>query len=316
MNATVERALAHWGLDHASWHLVAARENRVFRVDGNARTFALRLHRSGYRSDAELRSELQWMNALEQGGLQVPAPIASRTGEVLHVVDGVQVDLLTWLSGTPVGKTGAPMQVADRTGLFFRIGREMARLHEISDAWTPSADFTRCAWDRAGLLGKAPVWGRFWDNSSLTSDDRTLFMRLRSVADDDLARVEDRLDYGLIHADMVRENVLVDGDRLQLIDFDDGGFGFRQFDLATTLLKNLHEQDYSELKAALIEGYQSIRGIDLSKLDLFMVLRSATYMGWIITRMNEDGAESRNDRFVTTTRALALDYLDERGLEP
>ena len=34
---------------------------------------------------------------------------------------------------------------------------------------------------------------------------------------------------------------------LGLLDFDDGGFGFRVFDLATTLLKNLAEPDYPAL---------------------------------------------------------------------
>ena len=40
--------------------------------------------------------------------------------------------------------------------------------------------------------------------------------------------------------DLVRENVMVDGDKLQLIDFDDGGFGFNLYDLATTQRCAMH----------------------------------------------------------------------------
>ncbi|MES0824534.1 phosphotransferase enzyme family protein [Ruegeria sp. SCP11] len=306
---TTEKALSLWGFEGASCQLIAERENRVFRVDHQGKAFALRLHRLGYRTDAELWSELEWMGALAKGGLHVPAPIASASGKFLHVVDGIQIDILSWLSGAPVGKTGEFLEIADRAGLFRGIGREMARMHVLTDAWTPPEGFTRCAWDRAGLVGEIPVWDRFWDNPTLSDEDRALFLKVREVADQELLRLESELDYGLIHADLVRENVMFDGDKLQLIDFDDSGFGFRLFDLATTLLKNLDEPDYPELRAALIEGYKSVRDIDTAALDLFVLLRSATYVGWIITRMEEDGSEIRNERFTRNTRKLALAYL-------
>ena len=124
-----------------------------------------------------------------------------------------------------------------------------------------------------------------------------------------LQAVETSLDYGLIHADLVRENVMRDGDTLQFIDFDDAGFGFRFFDLATTLIKNRGEPDYAELKAALIDGYRSQRPIDPDNLDLFILLRALTYVGWIITRMHEDGSTIRNGRFVRNAKELAEEFL-------
>jgi len=56
-----------------------------------------------------------------------------------------------------------------------------------------------------------------------------------------------------------------------------------------------------------------VRDIDLAALELFILLRSATYVGWIITRMEEDGSESRNKKFISNTRKLAKNYL--AGLE-
>ncbi|OBY26930.1 homoserine kinase [Leisingera sp. JC1] len=296
----------------AETRLIATRENQVYRVDHAGRACALRLHRPGYRTDAELWSELQWMNAAAAGGLHVPAPIPSTSGEFLHVADDIQVDVLTWLSGAPVGQTGEDLAATDRIGLFYGIGREMARLHAVSDRWTPPEGFSRWSWNREGLLGKTPVWDRFWENPSLTKEDRALFLALRNKADEALQRLEGKLDYGLIHADLVRENVMADGDKLQLIDFDDSGFGFRLFDLATTLLRNMRETDYPALRDALIAGYLSVRAIDLTALNLFLVLRSATYVGWIITRMDEPGSKARNQRFIGTTRVLARQYLAKK----
>jgi Ser/Thr protein kinase RdoA (MazF antagonist) len=263
-------------MSDADFHLIAARENSVYRVDHDGLSYALRVHRRGYRSDAELWSELQWMQAISHGGIDVPAPVASTSGQFLHVVDGVHVDVLNWLPGAPLGSTFEALKAADRTGLFRRIGCQMARLHRISDAWVRPEGFNRCAWDRGGLLGEAPLWGRFWENPTLGVEDRALFTRVRETANYALAGRETALDYGLIHADLVRENIIIDGDRLQFIDFDDGGFGFRLFDLATALIKNLGERDYPALRDALISGYREVRAIDIEALELFVLLRSAT----------------------------------------
>ena len=309
MNSIVKNALCRWGMSDADFHLIAARENSVYRVDHDGLSYALRVHRRGYRSDAELWSELQWMQAISHGGIDVPAPVASVSGQFLHVVDGVHVDVLNWLPGAPLGSTFEALKAADRTGLFRRIGCQMARLHRISDAWVRPEGFNRCVWDRGGLLGEAPLWGRFWENPTLGVEDRALFTRVRETANYALAGRETALDYGLIHADLVRENIIIDGDRLQFIDFDDGGFGFRLFDLATALIKNLGERDYPALRDALISGYREVRTIDIEALELFVLLRSATYVGWIIERMEEPGADRRNASFITTTRHLAQAYL-------
>jgi Ser/Thr protein kinase RdoA (MazF antagonist) len=312
MSGTVDKALALWGMEGAGHALFAARENVVHQVRHAGRTYALRLHRAGYRTDAELVSELEMMAAAGRAGLHVPEPLASTSGAFVHVVDGLQIDVLSWLEGDTVGKSGTPLTVADGPALFTAIGREMARFHDAMDAWTPPAGFTRCAWDHAGLLGEAPVWGRFWDNPTLGEADRELFLRLRDVASRDLAARAGDLDYGLIHADLVRENIMVDGPRIQMIDFDDAGFGFRLFEIATALLKNMAEPEYPALKAALIEGYRTVRPLDTGALDLFLTLRATTYVGWIADRLDEDGATERNARFVATTRALAQDYLSTR----
>ena len=316
MSGVVQKALVLWGFDDAECRLVAARENKVYRVDHDGAAYALRLHRPGYCSEAELRSELQWMDVADSGGLSVQAPVPSQVGAFLHMIDGVAVDVLSWLEGQPMGKTGLPLEVGDRPGLFRDIGREMARLHVVSDAWPLPDGFIRRRWDRDGLLGDAPVWGRFWDNPTLSPNDRVLFLRLRKVATAELRAREAELDFGLIHADLVRENVLVNGDKVQLIDFDDSGFGFRQFDIATTLLRNRSEPDFEDLKSALLDGYLSVRSLDLAALDLFLVLRAATYVGWIISRMEEEGAAARNARFIDTARDLTEAYLSTKGALP
>ena len=190
MNEIVARALELWSLKAHSVSLAADRENRVYRVETDSGTFALRLHRVGYRTNAELRSELQWMHRVESGGLHIPAPIASRHDAYMHVVDDVQVDLLTWLDGRPLGANATMLDIDNREVVFQKLGAEMAKLHLISDNWVPPEDFSRWHWNRDGLLGEAPLWDRFWDNPTLDREDRELFNQARQVGNDKLAAIE------------------------------------------------------------------------------------------------------------------------------
>ncbi|MEM7429886.1 MAG: phosphotransferase [Pseudomonadota bacterium] len=295
--------------------LVACRENTVFKVAcEKGRFHALRLHRPGYRSDEEVASELDWMEGLQTAGLTVPRPIPSRNGRLLEHVDGLQADILTWVAGEPMGQSGQPLQLADRLGVFRRLGETMARLHSACDAWAPPAGFQRWAWDADGLVGEQPVWARFWENPHLNARQAELLVDARRRAAEDLAHVSGALDYGLIHADLVPANILVDGDRLILIDFDDGGFGFRLFDLATIAWANRHEDDIADLEQSLIAGYRQVRNIDPAWLPLFKLLRAFTYVGWIIPRMDEPGGRERCARFIEAAEDWARNYLETQDL--
>jgi Ser/Thr protein kinase RdoA (MazF antagonist) len=309
LDAIVEAALAEWDLMGADYHLVAERENSVFQVRHKGGTFALRLHRPGYRNDAELCSELSWMRMLSDHGLLVPTPQATKDGQLLCTINGFQIDCLNWLDGTPLGKTGHPITIENLPKHMVSIGRDVARLHHYSDAWALDADFTRWHWDQDGLLGDQPVWGTFWENPDLSDAQRALFLEAKAFANQQLSKHHTSLDYGLIHADLVRENILLGEQGTQFIDFDDGGYGYRLFELATLLSKLTDRDDFEQMKAALLDGYRQMRPIDTALLDLFMMIRALTYLGWIIPRLSEPGGAARNVRFIATAEHWASKLL-------
>ncbi len=329
----LQAALELWGLQDSSPVLIAERENQVFRVDAPkadtvheaSRTdinkglrYALRFHRPGYRKTSELLSELTWTRALADRGMAVAEAVTSRSGRLIEEVAGWQVDLLTWLDGAPMGQSYQPLPYPDSSAIYRDLGRTMARLHVISDDWQPPEGFERWAWDCDGLLGEQPLWGRFWDNPRLDPADRSLMLSFREQAQSALAAAGAQLDYGLIHADLVRENVMLAGQgrerRLSLIDFDDGGYGYRLFEIATALLKVQAEPNFASNKQALLEGYAEVRRLDLGLLSLFMALRAVTYLGWIVPRLSEQGADQRQARFVKTARSAILAYLEQAHL--
>lgn len=306
--AVVSQALPLWGFAGAEIQLIAQRENSVYRVDVKGKRYALRLHRLGYRTDAELRSELAWMNALSEAGLTVPRAIASTNGNHVETVAGVQVDILSWVKGQPFGQRGQPLTLRNRPATFRQFGAELARLHALSDAWQAPAGFARSAWDREGLVGHQPQWGRFWENPALDGEQARLFLEARNNIASQLA-AWDNLDYGLIHADLVPENVMIEDDQLTFIDFDDSGPGYRLYDIATALLRHREEADYAELADAFLSGYEATRPLQRDRLPLFFVAKACAYVGWSKDRMHEPANAARNARFIATAMPLVKDWL-------
>jgi Ser/Thr protein kinase RdoA (MazF antagonist) len=322
MRALALIALRDWDLAVANLAPIKVRENAVFRVDlaGGGRA-VLRVHRCGYHSDDELDSEFVWMRALEAAGISVPRVICSRRGRDFEVFetpanDGArQIDVFEWIDGRQLGtvETGVSGDAAAIAGQYRMIGAIAARMHNHTSVWQRPPGFRRHSWDAAGLVGDEPFWGRFWELAALTPAQRSLLMRTRARIAVDLAAFGMNPDrYGLIHADLVPENLLIDGNRIQVIDFDDAGFGWHLFELATSLYFITGDDIYPAAREALIRGYRSERGLPdeaLEWLPLFLAVRGTTYLGWVHTRQGSDTANEMTPFLVERACAVAEEYL-------
>ncbi|WP_024952236.1 phosphotransferase enzyme family protein [Cobetia crustatorum] len=298
-----QRSLRHWGLEGSDLSLVKYRENAVYQVSaGNGERYALRIHRHGYHSFAALQSELQWMAALNDSGISVPEVLSTNDGRLLVsesteiIEEPRHVDLFAWIDGAPLGtvEEGLGDNAEQVAKLYSDLGRTAAELHNQSNRWELPDGFERHAWDHDGLVGDAPFWGRFWELELLNDSQRRLLETARDRISRELS-VYDRSPqrYGLIHADFVPENLMTDHGRLRLIDFDDAGFGWHLFELATALYFIQEEVCYQVAKQALIDGYRERRALsddDLDRLELFMTVRGCTYLGWIRSRQETDTA--------------------------
>ena len=315
-------ALDCWGLGSAEISLLKLRENAVFRVAmPAAEPRVLRIHRHNYHADANLLSELQWMQSLRQAGIEVPEVIPSTSGRLFEIVgaDAVpesrQVDLLGWLSGAPLGAIGESLDGDEQTlrGNFRRLGALAAQVHNQASGWLLPSGFRRHAWDADGLTGENPFWGRFWELAVLTAEQRAVLLRARSRAHADLLRLgKSPQTYSMIHADLVPENVLVDGDRLRLLDFDDAGFGWHQFEIVTAVIFHLGQSYFDLIRDAFIAGYREQRNLSdaaLAQLPLFMLARSFTYVGWAHTRAETQLAQEITPYFVEMACTLSDAYL-------
>lgn len=303
--------------------LIKHRENTVFEIiDGNVR-YAMRVHRANYHTDAALRSELQWMAALTESAYHISTPkiIPSQDGELMQVVSVAdiseprQVDILAWVDGAPIGTIeGGVSDVGNAVENYFKVGELIAQMHHFTQHWPLPEGFERHAWDEKAFIGEQPLWGKYWQLTALSDQQRDLLGRATNKAHIDLAEFgkgDDR--YGLIHADSLPENFLLDSDgSIRVIDFDDGGFGWHMFEFATALFFHFGTENFDKLLCAMVEGYRKHRELPdehLNKLALFMFLRGLTYLGWAHTRKETETAIEVTPLLVEQVPKLATAYL-------
>jgi Ser/Thr protein kinase RdoA (MazF antagonist) len=306
-----QAALARYPLSaDATATLCNVSENHTYRVDDGAHSYALRVHRPGYRTAHQIASELTWVDALrEQGTVETPVTVASRAGERVVAVGGRNVVLFEWLPGVIPDPEGADVVAGFRT-----LGAVSARMHAHARAWRPPNGFDRPAWDYAHTLGREGHWGAWQDGLGIGPEERALLERLdATIARRLRAYGQGDGRFGLVHADIRLANLLVDDGRVRVIDFDDCGFAWFMYDFATTVSFMEDHPRVPELRDAWLGGYRSVAPLhrdDEAELDTFVMLRRLLLVAWIgshhtfATEAAELGAG-----FTAGTCALAERYL-------
>lgn len=286
-------ALEAWDVPDCTPRLIKNRENAVFEViapDGSR--CALRLHRPGYQTDDAIRSELIWTQKLCKAGMRLPQPIPCKSGDLISYVTGAgrMASIVSWVEGVPMGDGGINDEWGEamQLKLFTALGAELAKLHKLSNTLTLPQTFERARLDISGLLGDTPNWGRFWENPALGDAGKALLLQARSKLTHLLENYQaNGADFGLIHADALSENVLVSGDTVTLIDFDDGVFGFRLYELGVAMSQVWDRPNAQELANALVDGY-GLKPKDAKLLPAFTVIRTLASCGWAISRYAAD----------------------------
>ena len=296
-------ALPRWGLEGAELELMKHRENTVMRVTtASGERYAMRIHRLGYRDDADLHSELLWLDSLRKAGIATTEAVRALDGSLFASVatealsEGRQVDLLSWVPGSAIGsiEEGVALHGAELTAVYQSAGELAARIHNHGQAWQRPPGFSRLSWDESGFFGTSgSVCGYYGDLAELTADQLELLDQARDISAAALAgfgKAPDR--YGLVHGDMLPENLFYDGTELRLIDWDDTGFGWHVYDFATALFAHLGRETFEPALSAMVEGYRRHRPLPdehLAMLPILIMARALSYVGWAHTRRETAG---------------------------
>jgi homoserine kinase type II len=218
-------------------------------------------------SAAEIPFYLNLMAHLARHGIPCPAPIADRGDKYLGTLNGKPATIVTCLPGAPI--------TSPRAGQCEQVGGMLGGMHLAGKSYSGKLENPRGPkWWRGAAREVAP----FLDapRSELLASELDFQARHRAL---DLPR-------GAVHADLFRDNVLFDGDRIGgVIDFYFAGIDALLFDVAVTVndwcVDQAGEID-AERAQALLAAYRRVREFTDSEKEAWPVLlRAAAFRFWL-----------------------------------
>ena len=319
-----EEAIKHWDVEVKSINLHLQSENTVFKVEGlDGNTYALRIHRKGYHDLEELNSEHVWTSSLSNAGLLVPEAVVTRSGEAYTSVSFLNsseyryVGLVKWIEGTILNDLILDLEEKDVSDVYESLGKVVAKFHKATIAWEKPKDFKRHSFDTDGFLGSKPFWGRFWEAQNATTREREKLSLIRNNITEILSKLpRDINSFGMIHADLHSQNVLIQGKSLSVIDFDDSGFGWYGFDLAVAIWDRLDftatgchfDIAYKSLIRGYLEERPNAKDI-IETIPTFLLMRTLMIIRWI-----EDRPESGYEAFIPVLIQASIDQAKQLEL--
>ncbi len=317
LQALAERAIKRFGLPgDASVKLINVSENATYRVDnGSGQKWALRVHREGYHSRTAIASELAWLSALREDGVATPTAVRGLDGEYIQTVAGEglpnprNVVLFEW-------ENGAEPERTDVAG-FELLGETAARMHAHVRKWRRPPWFERHSWNFETSLGDRPHWGYWKNGMGMTAEAMEAFSETVALIKNRLEAFGKSPDrFNLVHGDMRLANLLMDGSKVKVIDFDDCGFSWLLYDCATTVSFFEHTPEVPELLNAWVRGYRRIGTLspeEESEIATFVMLRRLLLVAWIGSHSETELAQSMGISYTQESIPLCETYLSLYG---
>ena len=310
-------ALPLWDIPKdAELDLINVSENFTYLVTApGGYKSVLRVHRQHYHSRRAIACELAWMEALRSDQvLPTPVPILGKNGKAIQQSAAAEQTeprffvLFEFIDGA------APSEEGDMSPHFEILGAMAARCHRHVLGWERPVPFERLTWDIDAVFGPAATWGNWRDAPGVTPDIRATLETVEAQVRARLSAYgQDPERFNLIHADMRLANLLVQGDDIRLIDFDDSGHGWFMYDFAAAISFIEDDPRIPELKAAWLRGYRQVRPLppeDEAEIDTMIMLRRMALLAWIGTHIDAPEPQQLADGFAQTTARLGAAWLE------
>ena len=223
-------------------------------------------------SFAQLPFYLHLMRHLAQRGVLVPAPVANADGEIIHTLHGKPASIVTKLAGA-CQMAPAPVHCA-------AVGAMLAKMHlAAQDFPIRQPNLRGLDWWRS----TTPLVLPYMSSACRELLAAEVDFQTRHAATDAYRA----LPNGPVHADLFRNNVMFDGERLSgFFDFYFAGCDTWLFDVAVTVNDWCIDLDSGALDEArvraLVDAYAAVRPFTTDELSAWQpMLRAAALRFWL-----------------------------------
>ncbi|MBT2687788.1 phosphotransferase [Bacillus sp. ISL-47] len=279
----LSKILLTYSLDKKDYKKLGDFENYVYEVYRNEEPYILRITHSSHRKHEELLAEADWVNYLNQQGVNVPKFFPSDNKKIVESVsaeDGsfFYASVFTKAPGKPIRVTSPEFNEK----LFEAWGRAIGKMHKATKTYHPPyRSARRTQWNEEDLLDVEKY---------VPETDKLVINNTKELLKQLLVLPKNKDNFGLIHTDVHSGNFFYDGTDIHIFDFDDCCYHWFTSDIAIplyyTLLYRFKEENVEERKAfgklfldSFLKGYQEKNPLPENwevQLPLFLRLRDVT----------------------------------------
>lgn len=208
-------------------NLIVLSENATYmikNIETGEKDGVLRISRPGYHTIDELNSEIKWLEQInEYTPLIVANPIKGLNGDAVQIVKGTDKNnYFCIISEYLKGETPDHNNEEQMIKQFEYLGEATAYLHLQTKMWNGASKLVRIDWNYDTIIGNNAAWGRWEDFPEMTHETKIMITKVTNIIEKRLNKYGKNKDnYGLIHADLRLANLLIDGEQIKVIDFDD-----------------------------------------------------------------------------------------------
>ena len=261
--------------------------NDVYEVrDGNDRIYALRVWRSGFRSETDVNYETAFLSFLDGEGIPVPAAVPTKTGALYVPVRAIEgprfFAIFRWADGAPYAKT-PDVAMAHRLGALF------GQMHKVVPRFRPPVE---------RKLDTAAVLRRELPRVNRMVQHRPGDAAWYAEVADKIARRFDALKgtglpRGPTHGDFHAFNAFVTpAGKITLLDFDNCGEDYFMAELASFAWADDYVKIAPAVTAAFYAGYESVRPLTKDEKALkafFYVAKEVRFLFGFAANVNAVG---------------------------
>ena len=279
-----------YNFDKSTLDFVSDSTNQIYVFQKNGKHHILRFSNRPTDKISETKAEMEWLYYLAKNNIRAGLPLEAVGGElVISAQESDEHYIVTsfeaFTSGVFWDKNNPQLWNAT---VFHNWGKVMGDIHRLTKDFKPSDEKVK----------RSTFDGRFALEDSVKNCP-TVNAIVEDLISEMIVLPKDRDSYGLIHNDMHQWNFLVDGNEINVFDFDDAVYGWFAMDIGIALYhalwwgrKNDAGEDFTDsIIQNFIKGYLSANELSdfwIAKIPLFMKFRQICKFSWFFDPDNID----------------------------
>lgn len=291
-------AAKHYGFDRDTLRFISESTNQIYAFQKGDRRYILRFSDRPAEQIRQTKAEMDWLYYLAKQDISVSLPLPTDHNElVLSTVsegESYIVSAFEALSGRFWNKNDPNLW---NETVFYNWGKAMGDIHRLTKQYTPADGGDA----RSAFTGRDAL---FLDK---LRDCPAVHKIAGDLISEILALPKDGDSYGLIHYDLHPWNFIIDGEKINVFDFDDSLYGWFALDIGVALYhglwwgrKNDAGHDFSnDMIQFFLRGYLSANPLSdfwLSTIPLFMKYRQLCKLSWFYHSGHRDDDQEERIR--------------------